>query len=185
MVPPTCAARFECVGGPKPTAAQARAGVARPGLLRPAPSSAFLTGRMASGSPVEPASQPTMTLPSRNSRVGDQRPLANVEPRGPELIACAWPGSSRLLSPRRRPTDPSNAVLHGVTGSAEAVRYYYLFKNSVLAGIRADQLDPPRPRCPGVARPGQGRGASSCRWVHCRAVSTAVLSVMVSLPVLG
>ena len=29
MGPPTCAARFECVGGPKPTAARARAGVAR------------------------------------------------------------------------------------------------------------------------------------------------------------
>ena len=29
-------------------------------------------------------------------------------------------------------------MLHGVAGSAEAVRYYYLFKNSVLAGIRAD-----------------------------------------------
>ena len=55
MAPPTYAARFERVGGAKPTAARARAVVARPGLLRPAPSS-FLTGRMAPGSPVEPAS---------------------------------------------------------------------------------------------------------------------------------
>ena len=61
MGPPTCAARFECVGGATPTAAGARAGVARPGLLRAAPSSACLTGRMAPGWPVEPASQPTLT----------------------------------------------------------------------------------------------------------------------------
>ena len=35
------------------------------------------------------------------------------------------------------PSSPSPCFLL-VTGSAEAVRYYYLFKNSVLAGIRAD-----------------------------------------------
>ena len=76
MVPPTCAARFECVGGATPTAASTLGGVARPGLLRAAPSSAFMTGRMAPDWPVEPAPQPTL-----NSRPATRRPRTTARSR--------------------------------------------------------------------------------------------------------
>ena len=73
MGPPTCAARFECVWGATPTAAGARAGVARPGLLRAAPSSACLTGRMAPGWPVEPAAH-SMTRAARPHTASSSAP---------------------------------------------------------------------------------------------------------------
>ena len=53
--------------------------------------------------------------------------LHNHSPGGPEW---GYDGSG--------PTQLALTVLLLVTDSAEAVRYYYLFKNSVLAAIRAD-----------------------------------------------
>ena len=74
--------------------------------------------------------------------------LHNHSPGGPEW---GYDGSG--------PAQLALTVLLLVTDSAEAVRYYYLFKNSVLARHPRRSLDPPPPRCPGLARPGQGGGA--------------------------